>query len=119
MYQELTGLRKPILDKSGILHWPVVLLYAEVMTSDFIEDFCETDMFLAHLDTISFSLVHSFQIDLSVPKIFATSRDCRFEISLIFQTCFQIVAHHCHGIQSTITPVKLSRYTMRSASEHL
>lgn len=49
-YQELTGLRKPVLDKNNILHWPVLLLYAEVMSSDFIEDFCETDMFAAHLD---------------------------------------------------------------------
>ncbi|PQQ10321.1 tetratricopeptide repeat protein 4 homolog [Prunus yedoensis var. nudiflora] len=39
MYQELTGLRKPVLDKNNILHWPVLLLYAEVMSSDFIEDF--------------------------------------------------------------------------------
>ncbi|GAU27545.1 hypothetical protein TSUD_29780 [Trifolium subterraneum] len=45
MYRELTGLKKPVLDKSNILHWPVLLLYAEVMSSDFIEDFCETDMF--------------------------------------------------------------------------
>ncbi|XP_020084647.1 tetratricopeptide repeat protein 4 homolog [Ananas comosus] len=52
MYQELTGLRKPILDESGILHWPVLLLYAEVMSSDFIEDFCETDMFSLHLDVM-------------------------------------------------------------------
>ncbi|OMO49575.1 Tetratricopeptide TPR-1 [Corchorus capsularis] len=44
MYRELTGLRKPALDKYGILHWPVLLLYAEVMSSDFIEDFCETDI---------------------------------------------------------------------------
>ncbi|PKI41112.1 hypothetical protein CRG98_038640, partial [Punica granatum] len=29
MYQELTGLKKPILDKNNILHWPVLLLYAE------------------------------------------------------------------------------------------
>lgn len=50
MFQELTGLKKPILDKDHILHWPVLLLYAEVMSSDFIEDFCETDMFSAHLD---------------------------------------------------------------------
>lgn len=50
MYRELTGLRKPVLDKSNILHWPVLLLYAEVMSSDFIEDFCETDIFSAHLD---------------------------------------------------------------------
>ncbi|KAG4174642.1 hypothetical protein ERO13_A11G134300v2 [Gossypium hirsutum] len=50
MYRELTGLRKPVLDKNGILHWPVLLLYAEFMSSDFIEDFCETDMFSAHLD---------------------------------------------------------------------
>lgn len=52
MFRELTGLRKPALDKNNILHWPVLLLYAEVMSSDFIEDFCETDMFSAHLDTM-------------------------------------------------------------------
>ncbi|XP_076901895.1 uncharacterized protein LOC143556473 [Bidens hawaiensis] len=50
MFQELTGLKKPVLDKDHILHWPVLLLYAEVMSSDFIEDFCETDMFSDHLD---------------------------------------------------------------------
>ncbi|XP_030456179.2 uncharacterized protein LOC115677198 [Syzygium oleosum] len=52
MYRELTGLKKPVLDKDNILHWPVLLLYAEVMSSDFIEDFCEIDMFSAHLDLI-------------------------------------------------------------------
>lgn len=51
-FQELTGIKRPILDKDNILHWPVLLLYAEVMTSDFIEDFCEMDMFSAHLDLI-------------------------------------------------------------------
>ncbi|KAK6148030.1 hypothetical protein DH2020_018942 [Rehmannia glutinosa] len=45
MYQELTGIKKPMLDKNNILHWPVLFLYAEVMSSDIIEDFCETDMF--------------------------------------------------------------------------
>ncbi|KAJ4975590.1 hypothetical protein NE237_000696 [Protea cynaroides] len=53
LYQELTGVRKPMLDKNNILHWPVLLLYAEVMSSDFVEDFCETDMFSSHLDMIS------------------------------------------------------------------
>lgn len=53
MFQELTGLKKPVLDKNNILHWPVLLLYAEVMSSDFIEDFCESDMLSAHLDMIS------------------------------------------------------------------
>ena len=53
-FQELIGLKKSILDKDNILHWPVLLLYAEFMTSDIIEDFCETDMFSAHLDMISF-----------------------------------------------------------------
>lgn len=60
MFQELIGLRKPVLDKNKILHWPVLLLYAEVMSSDFIEDFCETDMFSAHLDMISIFLAFSF-----------------------------------------------------------
>lgn len=55
MFRELTGLRKPVLDKNNILHWPVVLVYPEVMSSDFIEGFCETDMFATHLDIISFS----------------------------------------------------------------
>ncbi|XVF72112.1 hypothetical protein PTKIN_Ptkin12aG0094500 [Pterospermum kingtungense] len=32
LYRELTGLRKPVLDRNGILHWPVLLLYAEVMS---------------------------------------------------------------------------------------
>lgn len=50
MYRELTGLKKPVLDQNNILHWPVLLLYAEAMTSDFVEDFCETDMFATHLD---------------------------------------------------------------------
>ncbi|KAL0318918.1 UNVERIFIED_CONTAM: Tetratricopeptide repeat protein 4 [Sesamum angustifolium] len=44
MYQELTGIKKPMLDKNKILHWPVLLLYAEVMSSDIIEDFCEMDI---------------------------------------------------------------------------
>ncbi|KAL3631723.1 hypothetical protein CASFOL_024707 [Castilleja foliolosa] len=50
MYQELIGMKKPTLDKGNILHWPVLLLYAEVMSSDFIEDFCEIDSFSVHLD---------------------------------------------------------------------
>ncbi|XP_050204300.1 uncharacterized protein LOC126654477 isoform X2 [Mercurialis annua] len=50
MFRELIGLRKPELDKNKILHWPVLLLYPEVMSSDFIEDFCEIDMFSSHLD---------------------------------------------------------------------
>lgn len=52
MYRELTGLKKPFIDKSKVLHWPVVLLYPEVMSSDIIEDFCETDMFSSHLDVM-------------------------------------------------------------------
>ncbi|CAN6476679.1 unnamed protein product [Victoria cruziana] len=46
---ELTRVKKPRLE-NDILHWPVLLLYAEVMSSDFIEDFCEVDTFSAHLD---------------------------------------------------------------------
>ena len=53
-YQELTGVKKPKLDEQGMLHWPVLLLYPEVMSSDFIEDFLETDLFSSHLDVISF-----------------------------------------------------------------
>ncbi|KAG9154340.1 hypothetical protein Leryth_000785, partial [Lithospermum erythrorhizon] len=52
MYRELTGLKKPVLDKNNILHWPVLFLYAESMSSDIIEDFCEIDMFSTHLDNM-------------------------------------------------------------------
>lgn len=55
-YHELTRVKKPRLE-NDILHWPVLLLYAEVMSSDFIEDFCEVDTFSAHLDMISSSIV--------------------------------------------------------------
>uniref|UniRef100_A0A0A9F7A1 Cns1/TTC4 wheel domain-containing protein n=1 Tax=Arundo donax TaxID=35708 RepID=A0A0A9F7A1_ARUDO len=51
-YQELTGVKKPKLDEQGVLHWPVLLLYPEVMSSDFIEDFPETDTFSPHLDVM-------------------------------------------------------------------
>ncbi|KAJ3673242.1 hypothetical protein LUZ60_006616 [Juncus effusus] len=61
VYQELTGVRKPSLDKkSGLLHWPVLLLYAESMSSDFIEDFAETDSFSSHLDIISLFIYGKF-----------------------------------------------------------
>ena len=67
IYRELTGLRKPLLDKNKLLHWPVLLLYAEVMSSDFIEDFCEIDMFSTHLDMISFPETgfHSYAVKLA------------------------------------------------------
>ncbi|XP_062214575.1 uncharacterized protein LOC133915441 isoform X2 [Phragmites australis] len=51
-YQELTGVKKPKLDEQSVLHWPVLLLYPEVMSSDFIEDFPETDTFSPHLDVM-------------------------------------------------------------------
>ncbi|KAG9446797.1 hypothetical protein H6P81_012925 [Aristolochia fimbriata] len=72
MYQELTGVRKPVIDKSNIFHWPVLLLYAEVMSSDFIEDFCEIDTFSSHLDMIS---LHSACPPLSWDVPHAYTRD--------------------------------------------
>ncbi|KAG8062609.1 hypothetical protein GUJ93_ZPchr0003g16756 [Zizania palustris] len=33
-YQELTGLKKPKLDEQDVLHWPVLLLYPEVMSKN-------------------------------------------------------------------------------------
>ncbi|KAH7316173.1 hypothetical protein KP509_21G081100 [Ceratopteris richardii] len=51
-YEENTAHRRPWLDDSKLLHWPVLLLYPESMASDFIEDFCEFDTFAAHLDNI-------------------------------------------------------------------
>ncbi|KAK1644009.1 hypothetical protein QYE76_061814 [Lolium multiflorum] len=49
-FQELTGVKKPELDSMCVLHWPVLLLYPEVMSSDFIKDFPETELFSQHLD---------------------------------------------------------------------
>ncbi|XWS47054.1 hypothetical protein CRYUN_Cryun14cG0120400 [Craigia yunnanensis] len=91
MYSELTGLRKPVLDKNGILHWPVLLLYAEVMSSDFIEDFCETDMFSAHLDIISFlfsplkieMLIHFTMRFVISSVLYALSIELYYEVSPI------------------------------------
>lgn len=89
MYQELTGLKKPVLDKDNILHWPVLLLYAEVMSSDFIEDFCEIDMFSAHLDLISFSFTCFFtwQFVNSICHHMAKSISmiiCMFEVTAFY-----------------------------------
>lgn len=52
LYKEHTGGKKPWLDASGLLHWPVVLLYPESMTSDIVEDFCETDLLVNHIDVM-------------------------------------------------------------------
>ncbi|KAK6259884.1 hypothetical protein SCA6_014358 [Theobroma cacao] len=117
MYRELTGLRKPELDKNGILHWPVLLLYAEVMSSDFIEDFCETEMFSAHLDIISFlfsllniKMLIGFTIYFVIFSVF-------YALSKVLnsQTCFQKVVPLYRGIKKTIIPVKLLNFTMRYA----
>ncbi|KAL3676038.1 hypothetical protein R1sor_025986 [Riccia sorocarpa] len=62
-YKERTGHRRPEFDTSGILHWPVLLLYGEVMTGDLIEDFAETDMFRSHLETISLHCFSTFIIE--------------------------------------------------------
>lgn len=59
-FKEITKGRKPYLDKSGLLHWPVVFLYGEVMASDIIEDFCETDLFVPHIEEISISTNYNF-----------------------------------------------------------
>lgn len=98
-YHELTRVKKPRLE-NNILHWPVLLLCAEVMSSDFIEDFCEVDTFSAHLDMISiycsivFFLFHScFRILLQIV------------FSLIFKTCIQTV-RFCPGIRNVFTHVK-------------
>ncbi|KAF0915168.1 hypothetical protein E2562_034080 [Oryza meyeriana var. granulata] len=61
-YQELTGVKKPKLDEQGVLHWPVALLYPEVMSSDFIEDFPETDTFVPHLDAGSGTVLSKSEI---------------------------------------------------------
>ncbi|XP_051135414.1 uncharacterized protein LOC127254365 [Andrographis paniculata] len=80
MYQELTGIKKPVLDGNNILHWPVLLLYAEVMSSDFIEDFCETDMFSVHLDMM-------FSEDSPPLPWDSESAYTRDSIELYFEAC--------------------------------
>ncbi|KAI3944504.1 hypothetical protein MKW92_046968 [Papaver armeniacum] len=58
-YQELTGMVKPTLDKQNILHWPVLLLYAEVMSSDFIEDF-SSNMFSETSPPLPWDTEHAY-----------------------------------------------------------
>jgi hypothetical protein len=53
IFNQMTKGRKPWLDKNAMLHWPVLLLHGQSMTSDFIEDFFEMDMFNGHLNIIS------------------------------------------------------------------
>lgn len=63
MYNHLTEGRKPWVDKSMMMHFPVLFLHAEVMVSDFIEDFFEMDTFGGHLDIISFfTIILSYHI---------------------------------------------------------
>lgn len=121
MYQELTGNKKPMLDKNNILHWPVLLLYPEVMSSDIIEDFCETDMFSVHLDMISLQDIFSVEcFSLYDTVIFLcyylVCGQCNCWVNhviLSFQTCSQRVVHLCLGIQKMHTLVMLLSCTMR------
>jgi hypothetical protein len=108
MFRELTGLRKPALDKNNILHWPVLLLYAEVMSSDFIEDFCETDMFSAHLDMISFLVdcyiylllfLMSFVFDMQCPSAYVL-----FLISWAFKHVFRKLSTIAMGQREKLQP---------------
>ncbi|CAI7887543.1 unnamed protein product [Closterium sp. NIES-54] len=48
-YKALSGARKPWADETGAVHWPVVVVYPEVMSSDLIEDACETDTLAVHV----------------------------------------------------------------------
>jgi hypothetical protein len=50
-----TGVKKLKLHDQGVLHWPILLLYPEVMSCDLIEDFLDTGTaFMPHIDAISF-----------------------------------------------------------------
>ena len=43
----------PVLDaSSGLLHWPVLIMYPESSQQDAIEAFCEEDTIAAHLDVV-------------------------------------------------------------------
>ena len=37
---------------SGLLHWPVLIMYPESSQQDAIEAFCEEDTIAAHLDVV-------------------------------------------------------------------
>jgi hypothetical protein len=50
-----TGVKKLKLHDQGVLHWPILLLYPEVMSCDLIEDFLDMGTaFMPHIDAISF-----------------------------------------------------------------
>ncbi|KAK7355613.1 hypothetical protein VNO80_14873 [Phaseolus coccineus] len=103
MYRELTGLRKPVLDKSNILHWPVVLLYAEVMSSDFIEDFCETDMFslsniFAEDQPLSWDVENNYRIEFIELYYEAGSGLCLSKEKLLGCLLEGTAAFHSDGV---------------------
>ncbi|KAM1349951.1 hypothetical protein PS2_003953 [Malus domestica] len=60
MYRELTGLRKPVLDKNNMLHWPVLLLYAEMYILLFPEP---SNMFSDSCPPLSWDQEHNYTRD--------------------------------------------------------
>lgn len=64
------------------MHWPVLFVHAEVMVSDFIEDFFEMDTFGGHLDIISF---------------FALENVLSYVVLLVFNPyfCYSSLAVYC------------------------
>ena len=65
------GHRKPYIDAEGALHWPVLLVYAENMQQDVIEDFDVTADFAAHLDEVccGFHVMSTWQRTWSKARI--------------------------------------------------
>lgn len=97
--EKLTGLRQPVLYKSNILLLPVLLLYAKVMSSDFIEDFCKAEMFSVHLDMISFFCevvnmqVYAFMsinvllLHPWLSNIFAEDQPLSWDVEVVYHLC--------------------------------
>ena len=54
---------RPELDPdSGLLNWPVMVMYPESAQQDAIEAFCEEDTIADHLDMVRFSVSNEFEI---------------------------------------------------------
>lgn len=87
-YNQLTEGRKPSVDKSGMMHWPVLFLHPEVMVSDFIEDFFEMDTFGGHLDIISFTIILPCHI---LASVCTSNGDCCLAIFAISLSWLSIV----------------------------
>lgn len=101
LFEERSQARRPWLDSSQVLHWPVLLLYGEVMTSDLVEDFCEIETFAVHLDDISFCSNDAMTFSFGLMHFGVVILSCWYVFDK--QTCSAKTRHLFYGIKGMST----------------